>query len=194
MAVAEHRPLQGDLDSTRRSLGHAAFEPPQIAPCGATPLRDGVWAILACVPLPDLVVWRFSVQPAEHFHGGVRQTFQRLWMRGRILDRRTNAAQRCELLGKLTEDALVQITERSSIGNDARLSWALAEGQLRASPRRGQTAMEDAMRKTLIRLRLRIQIQVLPELDDPELSKAVDEFFEQSAADDGDDNPGRIAF
>lgn len=149
---------------------------------GGEALRDDVWAFLACVLLPDIVAWRFSDRPAERFHGGVRNTFQRLWMRGRILDRGTTAARRWELLGKLTEDALVQITERPSVGNDARLSRALAEGWLRASAELGRAAMEDAMREAVIRLRLRNQIQLLSELDDPELSEAVDGFFALSAA------------
>lgn len=151
---------------------------------GGEALRDDVWAFLACVLLPDLVAWRFSDRPAERFHGGVRNTFQRLWMRGRILDRGPTAAGRWELLGKLTEDALVQITERPSVGNDARLSRALAEGWLRASAEPGRAAMEDAMREAVIRLRLRNQVQLLSELDDSDLSEAVDGFFEQSATAD----------
>lgn len=144
---------------------------------GGEALRDDVWAFLACVLLPDLVAWRFADRPAERFHGGVRNTFQRLWMRGRILDRGDTAEKRWELLGALTEDALVQITERPSIGNDARLSRALAEGWLRASQQLGRAAMEDAMREAVIRLRLRNQVQLLSELDDRALEEAVDAFF-----------------
>lgn len=147
---------------------------------GGEALRDDVWAFLACVLLPDLVVWRFADRPAERFHGGVRNTFQRLWMRGRILDRGAAAEDRWELLGALTEDALVQITERPSIGNDARLSLALAEGWLRASRQLGRSAMEAAMREAVIRLRLRNQVQLLTELDDRDLEVAVDTFFEQA--------------
>lgn len=151
---------------------------------GGEALRDDVWAFLACVVLPDLVAWRFADRPAERFHGGVRNTFQRLWMRGRILDRGASAEGRWELLGALTEDALVQITERPSVGNDARLARALAEGWLRASQRLGRSAMEDAMREAVIRLRLRNQVQLLSALDDTELENAVDAFFAQSSAAD----------
>jgi hypothetical protein len=154
---------------------------------GGEALRDDVWAFLACVLLPDLVAWRFADRPAERFHGGVRNTFQRLWMRGRILDRGADAERRWELLGALTEDALVQITERPSVGNDARLARALAEGWLRASGRLGRSAMEDAMREAVIRLRLRNQVQLLSELDDQELCDAVDVFFGQSTALSGPD-------
>ncbi|MFT8807203.1 DUF6339 family protein [Gluconobacter sp.] len=148
---------------------------------GGEALRDDVWAFLACVVLPDLVAWRFVDRPAERFHGGVRNTFQRLWMRGHILDRGPASDARWELLGALTEDALVQITERPSIGNDARLSQALAEGWLRASKILGRSAMEDAMREAVIRLRLRNQVQLLSELDDQELEDAVNAFFAQSS-------------
>lgn len=144
---------------------------------GGEALRDDVWAFLACVLLPDLVAWRFADRPAERFHGGVRNTFQRLWMRGRILDRGIDADKRWELLGALTEDALVQITERPSVGNDARLARALAEGWLRASKRFGRSAMESIMREAVIRLRLRNQVQLLSELNDQELQDAIDTFY-----------------
>ncbi|MCC2977149.1 hypothetical protein LK533_10755 [Sphingomonas sp. PL-96] len=147
---------------------------------GGEALRDDVWAFLACVLLPDLVAWRFADRPAERYHGGVRNTFQRLWMRGRILDRGAAAEDRWELLDALTEDALVQITERPSIGSDARLSQALAEGWLRASRHIGRSAMEDAMREAVIRLRLRNQVQLLAELDDRDLEEAVEAFFAQT--------------
>lgn len=147
---------------------------------GGEALRDDVWAFLACVLLPDLVAWRFADRQPERFHGGVRNTFQRLWMRGRILDRGLDAESRWELLGALTEDAMVQITERPSVGSDARLARALAEGWLRASGRIGRPAMENAMREAVIRLRLRNQIQLLSELDDHDLADTVDEFFGRS--------------
>lgn len=146
---------------------------------GGEALRDDVWAFLACVILPDLVEWRFVDRPAERFHGGVRNTFQRLWMRGRILDRGSSAEHRWELLRELTEDALVQITERPSVGNDSRLARALAEGWLRASRQLGRSAMEDAMREAVIRLRLRNQVQLLSELDEEQLHDVIDSFFLQ---------------
>ncbi|WEO65092.1 hypothetical protein [Rhizobium rhizogenes] len=140
-------------------------------------LRDDVWAFLATIVLPDLVAWRFADRPAERFHGGVRNAFQRLWIRGRILDRGARVDRRWELLAELTEDALVQITERPSIGSDARLARGFAEAWVRAATRLGRPAMEDVTREAIIRLRLRNKIQLLSETDDSELASAMDSFF-----------------
>lgn len=144
---------------------------------GGEALRDDVWAFLATVILPDLVAWRFAERPAERFHGGVRNAFQRLWMRGKILDRGPGADRRWELLAELTEDAMVQITERPSIGGDALLARGFAEAWVRASLRLGRPAMEDVTREAVIRLRLRNQIQLLSETNDSELAAAMDSFF-----------------
>lgn len=78
-------------------------------------LRDDVWAFVASVIAPDITHWRFG-RSTERYAGGVRNTFQRLWMRGRAIDRGAGHPERWGLLDALTEDALVQITERPSIG------------------------------------------------------------------------------
>lgn len=49
-------------------------------------LRDDVWAFVAAFIAPDITHWRFG-SSTERYAGGVRNTFQRLWMRGRALDR-----------------------------------------------------------------------------------------------------------
>jgi hypothetical protein len=49
-------------------------------------LRDDVWAFIATALVPDVTYWRFGTSRSR-YHGGVRNTFQRLWMRGRVLDR-----------------------------------------------------------------------------------------------------------
>ncbi len=148
----------------------------------AEALRDDVWAFIATVLLPDVAAWRFPGRAPEHFHGGVRNTFQRLWMRGRILDRGEGAPDRWGLLETLNEDALVQITERPAVGADARLARALAEGWVRASRVIGSDQMQRPMRAAIIRLRLRSQIQLLGQLDDEALSRAIDGFFPASPA------------
>jgi len=140
-------------------------------------LRDDVWAFIATVVLPDLATWRFPDRPAERFHGGIRNVFQRLWMRALVLDRGEQADDRWGLLTALSEDAMVQITERPSIGADPALARAFAEGWWRASEARGRAGMEELTRKAVIRLRLRNQIQMLSMLDEPELAKVIDEFF-----------------
>ena len=45
-------------------------------------LRDDVWMFIGVAMAPDIVHWRFG--PArERYLGGVRNTFQRLWLRAR---------------------------------------------------------------------------------------------------------------
>jgi hypothetical protein len=143
-------------------------------------LRDDVWTFMAVVIAPDIVHWRFS-SARERYLGGVRNTFQRLFMRGSVLDLGDGREDRWSLLDELTEDALVQITERPSIGSDAYLATALAEAWVRASKRYGRGAMERIMRLATLRLRIRNEIRSLTALKPTELARTIDEFFERAA-------------
>lgn len=121
-------------------------------------LRDDTWAYLAAVLLPDVVRWRFGDAPVERFQGGVRNTFQRLWMRAWALDLGENSTERWRLLRGLSEDAHVAIFERPSIGGNAVLARACAEEWMRVSQKIGRGAMEEVMRRAIKMLRLRHQI------------------------------------
>lgn len=142
--------------------------------------RDDVWAFVATMLLPKVVHWRFGGSP-ERFLGGIRNAFQRLWLRGALFDRGIESTERWALLRSLTEDAMVQITERSSVSSDKRLALAIAEGWGRASDRFGRGAMEDIMRRAMIGIRLRNEIIALSCLADDELSNAVDSEFARAA-------------
>ena len=143
-------------------------------------LRDDVWAFVATALLRPVTMWRYELSEDRH-HGGVRNTFQRLWMRARALDRGPDAPDRWALLETLTEDAFVAITERPSIGGDRRLACALAEGWVRAALRHGRPAMQAIMRRATIGLRLRNEIVALGEMGAEALDALVDEVFEESA-------------
>jgi hypothetical protein len=143
---------------------------------GGEALRDDVWAFVAAVVAPDIVHWRFGAS-AERYGGGVRNTFQRLWMRGRALDRGVEHPERWELLTELTEDALVQITERPSIGGDRVLALAIAEAWLRAARHHGKAAMEDIMRRAILRIRVRNEIRSLADLPPGDLASFLDGIF-----------------
>ncbi len=144
--------------------------------------RDDVWAFIATVLAPDLVAWRFANRPAERFEGGVRNTFQRLWMRAWALDRGPEAGEeRWKLVEILTEDALVQLTERPSIGADRRLSLAIASAWAATAERVGTAAMQEVMRKAIIDLRIRNEIQMLAVLQTGELERQVDRIFARAA-------------
>lgn len=144
-------------------------------------LRDDVWACIATALLPDVVMWRFSLNARERFHGGIRNAFQRLWLRGQILDRGREHPHRWELLETLTEDALVQITERPSIATSKSLSIALAEGWLNASRKYGFSKMEELMRKATLQIRLQNETRHLPTLREEALVELIDDLFDGAA-------------
>ncbi|WP_269933502.1 hypothetical protein [Aminobacter sp. HY435] len=144
-------------------------------------LRDDVWAFVGVVVAPDIVHWRFGTS-SERYHGGIRNTFQRLWMRGQALDRGVGSADRWHLVDQLTEDALVQITERPSIGGDAILASALAEAWVRGSKVHGRGAMEAVMRRAALRTRIWNELRTLSSLPRSELAAIMDEAMEISEA------------
>ncbi|WP_315387566.1 hypothetical protein [uncultured Stenotrophomonas sp.] len=143
----------------------------------AEALRDDVWAYLAAVLLPDVVRWRFGKAPAERYLGGVRNTFQRLWMRAWALDLGAGNLERWTLLRGLSEDAHVAIFERPSIGGNAVLAKASAAEWLRVSEVIGRGAMEEVMRRSIKVLRLKHQIIDLSVLSDEDVQQQVKEAF-----------------
>lgn len=143
-------------------------------------LRDEVWAWFATARFPDVTLWRYGKARAR-WHGGVRNTFQRLWMRGVALDRGQGADDRWGLLRLLSEDALVQISERPAIGSDPVLAREIAEAWVRFSARFGAGAMEDLMREAIKGVRARNELFTFTLLDD-ELPARIDAEFERAAA------------
>ena len=144
-------------------------------------LRDDVWAFVGLSLAPDIVHWRFG-NSRERYLGGVRNTFQRLWMRGHALDRGANHQNRWHLLKELTEDALVQITERPSLGGDPVLARAIAEAWIRASRHHGKRAMEPIMRRAALQIRIRNEIRSLADLPPDHLAGVLDDAFDLPAA------------
>lgn len=144
-------------------------------------LRDDVWTFVGLSLAPDIVQWRFG-NSRERYLGGVRNTFQRLWMRGHALDRGANHQNRWHLLKELTEDALVQITERPSLGGDPVLARAIAEAWIRASVHHGKGAMEPIMRRAALQIRIRNEIRSLADLPPDHLTGVLDDAFDLPAA------------
>lgn len=179
VAIARRHGFGGDAG--RSSLasfdaeGAAWFSQADIFSTGEA-LRDDVWSFVAGVVAPDVVHWRFGAS-LERYTGGVRNAYQRLWMRGRALDRGSGHPERWKLLDELTEDALVQITERPSVGGDPVLALAVAEAWLRASRFHGKSAMEDIMRRAALRIRIQNEIRSLAELAATDLEKFLDATF-----------------
>ena len=121
-------------------------------------LRDDVWSYLATVIVPDIVCWRYPDRAPHRFSGGVRNTLQRLWSRGQVLDRGEDHPDRWGLVRSLSEDAAVQIFERASIAGNRPLAMALAEEWVSLAARIGRTRMEPIMRRATKLIRLRNEI------------------------------------
>lgn len=141
-------------------------------------LRDDVWSFMATVVVPDVVSWRFPDRAAHRFEGGVRNAFQRLWIRAVVLDRGGGHEDRWGLIRALSEDAAVQIFERASIAGNRRIAIALAEGWLRMADRIGRAAMEPVMRLATKLLRLRNEVFDIAGLPQDERDAIVSECFE----------------
>lgn len=143
-------------------------------------LRDDVWTWLAVALLPDVVRWRFQGLSSERFLGGVRNTFQRQWMRGRAFDRGEGAEARWRLVELLPEDALVQVMERPSVGSQPELARAIGEIWLRRSEAAGPPS-EDLTRAAVRDLRILNETQLLAGLPPIDLQSVVEATFAGAA-------------
>lgn len=140
-------------------------------------LRDDTWAYITTMLLPDVVAWRFPGRNPERFHGGIRNTLQRLWIRSVVLDRGSEADNRWELVERLGEDALVQIFERSGLSNNPSLAHQFAEGYLSWLDNVGKARIEGIMRDAMKVLLLRNKILDLSFQDDDILHQEVWQAF-----------------
>ncbi|WP_133248842.1 hypothetical protein [Pseudomonas sp. CC120222-01a] len=142
--------------------------------------RDDVWAFLSIVVMPDIVSWRFGGS-VERYFGGVRNTFQRLWMRGMLFDRGMQSDNRWGLLSELSEDAFLQIVERPGIASSPVIATALAEAWLRASLIYGRGSMEALTRRAILKLRAKNEIRFFGGLPPNVLGSVLDEAFRDAS-------------
>jgi len=140
-------------------------------------LRDDMWAFLAVVMTPQVVAWRFPDLQSHRFEGGVRNAFQRLWVRGTCLDRGEGHADRWGLVRELSEDAMVQIFERASISGERRLARSIAEAWVSTAAQIGRGRMEDVMRRATKFIRVRNEIYDLASLEDDALQAEISRAF-----------------
>lgn len=146
-------------------------------------LRDDVWTFISIILLPDVVAWRFQSRADERYMGGVRNTFQRLWARGVGLDRGEESDSRWELITALTEDAQVQIFERSSLASNPVLARTIAENWLSISTKRQIAAMEDIARSAIKIIRLRNEIVDISEMIASQRELFISQVFNRAADD-----------
>lgn len=149
---------------------------PLLREVGGEALRRDCWSGLTCLVLPDVAAWRFGLK-VERFRGGIRNTFQRLWLRGCILDKGEEAEeQRWLFVREMTEDALVALLERPGIAADARLAQAIAARWV-AWSRRIVGSMEALFRDVMKKVSAANEVRLLASLDDRELERWLDETF-----------------
>ena len=154
--------------------------------------RDDIWSYISTAMLPTVVIWRFRLTLNEEltsailarFRGGVRNTFQRLWVRSEVFDRGDGHTARWELLTMLPEDAMVQITERASLVSVKNVALAIAEGWFDASKNKRNAAIssEDLMRQAVILIRLHGEIIDLSTKSDDDLKKFISRKFSLAAS------------
>jgi hypothetical protein len=170
------------LDSTARfdlEMSERLYDGIVITPGEAA--RAEVWSFLALVVLPDVARWRFPTAGRERFVGGVRNTLQRLWWRAYTLAE-PEAADRFHLMRHLSEDALVQIMERPGVSSDHRLAREIARRFISMVERVPASALEDARRFAVKRVRQRMAIVRLDALAVSELNVVLDELFADAVA------------
>lgn len=141
--------------------------------------RDDIWACISTTLLFELTFWRFG-STRSRYHGGIRNCFQRLWVRGFLFDRGESfcASERWSLLRKLTEDAFVAITERPSLCAEPEFSRSIAESWLRCSKKFNVKNMESTMRLAMINIRILNETRMLTRLPKSELEQLLDTEFE----------------
>ena len=121
--------------------------------------HEGVWSFISLVLVPELSVWRYPNRNEERLRGLPRNTFRRLWWRAHTLGHTSDSAT-----FRLSEDQLVQIEERPTIGGDPRVSRALAASFESARTRFPGISHEELMReaaKYFIRLMPSISVYCL---------------------------------
>ncbi|WP_370319995.1 DUF6339 family protein [Oricola sp.] len=156
-------------------------------------LRDDVWSFIAAVIAVDVAVWRYPSPPRERLAGGARNVFQRLWTRGRVLDRGEGDPDRWKYIDALSEDAMVQIFERASIAGTPRLARTIADAWVSTADRLGRGRMEDIMRRAMKLIRLRNEIIDLSFLSDHEMAEEVNSAFRIAAGSAEEGRTGSVA-
>jgi len=151
---------------------------PLLQEVGGEALRRDCWSGITCLVFPDVAAWRFGLN-VERFRGGIRNAFQRLWLRGSILDRgEETEEERWVHVREMTEDALVALLERPGIAADARVSKAIADRWV-AWSRRVEGGMEALFRAVMKKISAANEVRLLASLDDQQLERWLEDAFRQ---------------
>lgn len=148
-------------------------------------LRDEVWNFLSLVLLPDIVAWRFPGRAKERVLAGVRNTFQRLWLRGRLIARGDDCHEPdWDLMSDMTEDAFVAVIERPRLSASPLLAREFAEAWRRCD-RQHKGNMESIHRLAARNVMATKTVISLESLEKHEVGKIFDDHFSQAVAEVG---------
>lgn len=149
----------------------------------AEALRDDVWAYLAIVECAELVQWRFKNYTHDRYRGGVRNAFQRLWLRGKAVDRGEEHADRWEILESFPEDAASQLLDRTRLINDRDLTLAIGEVWLKYSQDEDlNVKLSEVLREACKILRMKTEIVLYSCYEFEGLIASVEDVFELAVA------------
>lgn len=172
----------------------------KVHPSEASDIR--MWAYIACLLTPDIVLWRFpdsnedveedinrsggqsKIARLERFIGsdrGLRRnTFGRLWWRAYLLYDDNNEDNPYWMLKELFEDEVVQITERNSIASSPSLLTAFAKGFLQAIEENPHITRRTLMRESVKRLRRLLPILAFDVLDSSTVVEILGNIFSET--------------
>lgn len=112
--------------------------------------RRDFWSYFCIILMPDVTAWRFSVTARERWLGGMRNTFEVLWRRGYLIGLpHQDMRPGWEYVERLTQDAFVQILDRTGLSADPRVCRILAEVWTDCADEFGQKRMENITREAL---------------------------------------------
>lgn len=133
--------------------------------------RPGVWQFLACVLMPDIVVWRQgragSPVNLDNFLDSTNNLFRRLWWRAAIFEDRSRPTEPYWLLENMLEDAIQTFYERRGLSGVPGMGVAFARVYHATSkllpPRFNMEPVERTAQKWLVRVAENVAIECLDE-------------------------------
>lgn len=168
-------PNQGDEKSKAIFDAHCAVWLLDSSPIySGEAFRDTVWSYLTIELLPDIAAWRFPGRNIRRFIGGVRNTFQRLWLRAFLLQKIGTRDELLDHLMKLQEDTFLQLIERPGASANPHVSSRIAAAWVRASCLEKSNPMEKIHRLVMKEV---TQIGAVINLDSLE-STQLDQIFD----------------
>jgi hypothetical protein len=147
----------------------------------------GIWEYLACVLMPDFVVWRHQENgrtSTDRFLSGGRRrnSFHRLWWRAYVLAGNLRSEEAVRLLAFPTEDDMVQTLERPGLFGNLRV-MRLYYAEFKKAVDGGQLgAPREAINRDVHKRLLRVAaVRALEALPDGALQSELRELIKQAS-------------